>query len=88
MASRALLSVAVAAALITACDWSQKKPETGSLPAAALMAGPAAGGHPMSGPFLQVPGHPVGVLTGESATGEKSIRLFGPGVSRKRQIRV
>ena len=67
MAYRALWSIA-AALLITACDVSQKLPQTDSLPTTTAIVKP--------------PG------ASADAAGEKSIRLFGPGVSRKRQTRV
>jgi hypothetical protein len=64
-----------AAVLITGCDVSQKMPQTApSLPAATAIARPAGGA-------------PAAERSPEAA-GEKSIRLFGPGVSRKRQTRV
>lgn len=56
-----------AAVLATACDLSQKKPETS---AGVFHSGDAAG------------------RPHDAARGERSIRLFGPGVSRQRQIRV
>ena len=88
MASRALFTVAVAAALITACDLTQK-PQTGSSSAAAIKAVPAVGASPQAPTrALPAPADTAGVLTDESATGQRSIRLFGPGISRKRQTRV
>ena len=74
MAHRAIYGVAMAAILATGCDVSQKMPETGTLPAWSRIARPASDN--------VVPPAP------EAAAGEKSIRLFGPGVSRKRQTRV
>jgi len=76
MAYRALFGVAAAAVLSTACDISQKTPQTGSFPTTTAIARPAATG-------------PATAAEPSSDTvGEKSIRLFGPGVSRKRQTRV
>ena len=69
MAYRALLGVA-AAFLMTACDVSQKTPQTDTLPATTALG--KHGARPSS----------------PAAAGEKSIRLFGPGVSRKRQTHV
>jgi hypothetical protein len=74
MAYRALLGVAAAAVLCTACDVSQKTPQTASLPTASAIARPV--------------GAPAADPSPEAAGGEKSIRLFGPGVSRKRQTRI
>lgn len=69
MAPTTVVGVALSALLLTACDYSQKKPETGSLagaPAVEAQARPAAA----------------------NGVGERSIRLFGRGVSRHRQVRV
>jgi hypothetical protein len=67
MARRALVGMAIAAALLIGCDAKPPKPETGGTTASA----PAAG-----------------VEHGSVLTGERSMRLFGRGVSRQRQIRV
>ena len=74
MAHRTLIGLTMAAMLPIGCDVSQKTPQTGSLPAPGAIARPAA----------DTAAAPVP----EAATGEKSIRLFGPGVSLKRQTRV
>ena len=74
MAHRTVYCLTMAAMLAMGCDVSQKTPQTGSLPAPGAVARPAAANAAASLP--------------EAATGEKSIRLFGPGVSRKRQTRV
>jgi hypothetical protein len=74
MVHRVVYGVTMAAMLAMGCDVSQKTPQTGSLPAPSAVARPAAGSAAAPVP--------------ETATGEKSIRLFGPGVSRKRQTRV
>ena len=76
------LSLITLAALVplAACDWSQKKPET--LGVRGASANISAGGHE------QAPGH-----LGESEAGtagvvvgaERSLRLHGRGISRKRQ---
>jgi len=83
-----LLVVAAAAPFLIGCDLSQKKPETALPRPAAISPLPAA-----------VPAHPYGVsqapaeaIAGatrdEAAPGQKSIRLFGRGVSRRLQTRV
>ena len=87
MASRALIGMAVAAALIAACDVSQKMPQT-TVPAATQSAGGAVPGGTVAigreGQEARVPAAPAM----SAAPGEKSIRLQGPGVSRARQTRV
>lgn len=72
MAPQALLGAAVVVALTAGCDLSQKKPETASFAPSASLPAPQT----------------TGALPGEAAASEKSIRLFGRGVSRKRQTRV
>jgi hypothetical protein len=74
MAHRAIYGMAVAAIFATGCDVSQKMPETRTLPAWSAIARPATDS--------ALPASP------QAAPGEKSIRLFGPGVSRKQQTRV
>jgi hypothetical protein len=62
--AKTVLTLAVGAALaagLSACDLSQKKPET-----TATLQGAA----------------------GLSAAHERSVRLYGPGVSRQRQTRI
>ena len=67
MARRALVGMAIAAALVIGCDAKPPKPETrGSGVTASASGGP-----------------PEGALSGE-----RSMRLFGRGVSRQRQIRI
>ena len=87
---RLVLSVSALAVLVplTACDLSQKEPETLTLRAGAAahqqFAAPVA---PRLG--SQAPTEMQGgVLPETSAGGDRSIRLYGPGVSRKRQTRV
>jgi hypothetical protein len=84
MASPFVAALAIGAALITACDVSQKTPQTGSAPS---VTAPAVGiaGPVTVGRDLQVPG---AAMTPGATVGERSIRLYGPGVSRKRQTRV
>ena len=88
MAARAGVALVVAALLALGCDISQNKPETSServSPAAsAVHQTPAAPVLPRS--VVENPAEQRGNAVVES--GEKSIRLFGPGVSRKRQTRV
>ena len=62
--SKTVLALALAAAFVpglSACDISQKKPETIAVPHA---------------------------TAGLSAAHERSVRLYGPGVSRQRQTRI
>jgi hypothetical protein len=95
MATSALPVVGIAMLALTACDLSQRKPETirAVLPHGAAMheAPRPIGSIPLPPAHANVhapyarEGNAVGV---EGAVGERSIRLYGPGVSRKRQIRV
>jgi hypothetical protein len=78
---------------LSACDLSQKKPETirASLPHGSTQTVPSALAVPLPpGPAnVHAPGVGRGGPTGvEHGAGEGSIRLYGPGVSRKRQTRV
>ena len=91
MSARVSLALVIAVFVpLTGCDWSQKKPETRVVGAGSAM--PA-----VRSPQLTVPVSPGfglqterqgGVSIGTEVGGEKSIRLYGPGVSRKRQTRV
>ena len=95
MSTSTLAMIGVAVLTLTACDLSQKKPETIKAAAphnAALKAAPGAIGSSSLQPEAsnvhtpEVRGRSgTGV---ESAAGGQSTRLYGPGVSRKRQIRV
>lgn len=67
MARRALVGMAIAAALLIGCDAKPPKPETRGSGVTASASG----------------GQPDAVLSGE-----RSLRLFGRGVSRHRQIRI
>jgi hypothetical protein len=73
--------------LLSGCDVSQKRPETAAVRA---MSAPAR--LVPREPMLAPGGMPAGAAdaTGEHGTAgaERSIRLYGPGVSRKRQTRV
>jgi hypothetical protein len=82
MASKVLAGIALSAVLLTACDYSQKKPETGSL------AGAPSAHSSVVGSAVQAPVEAQRAPAAESGVGERSIRLFGRGVSRQRQIRV
>ena len=82
MAPTALAGVLLGAVLLTACDYSQKKPETGS-PSVAPSA--RAG---MIGSAARAPAEAQRAPAAESGVADRSIRLFGRGVSRHRQIRV
>jgi hypothetical protein len=95
MTTSALPIIGIAMLTLAACDLSQKKPETirAALPHAAathtvpqpIGSAPAPSAH--ADPHA--PGLRAGSATGvETAVGERSIRLYGPGVSRKRQTRV
>ena len=78
MAPTALAAIALGAVLLTACDYSQKKPETGST--AGAHSGVVGSAAPAPSEAQRAPA--------ESGVGDRSIRLFGRGVSRQRQIRV
>ena len=76
--TRTIPVLAAVALGLTACDLSQKKPETTTaVRAAHVSATPAA-------PAMQAPAR----SPGDSAGSERSVRLYGPGVSRKRQTRI
>jgi hypothetical protein len=88
MAIRTLTGLVLAALLTTACDeLSQKKPETASTTAGPVPA-LAAPGHPSAGGVVQAPVEARSGSRTDASGGERSIRLFGRGVSRQRQIRV
>ena len=84
------LSLMVLAALVplSACDWSQKKPETLSVGGASsnLSAGVhrqfhAPGDLEDGSRALEAESGTGGIVVG----GQRSLRLHGPGISRKRQ---
>ena len=90
MATSALPFVGIAALALTACDLSQKKPETlktSMQPEARAVAAPPVSSVPAGAADIQDPAAGAGAGA-ETTAGERSIRLYGPGVSRKRQIRV
>ena len=87
MATSALAVIGIAMLTLTACDLSQKKPETikAALPHGA--ASQAAAGT-LDSSSLPPDARGRSATGVENAVGGQSIRLYGPGVSRKRQIRV
>ena len=93
MPAHVLPVIAIAALVpLAACDLSQKKPETHALDAGS--AGSPTAVHEQrfpstADPGLQTPAEAYGAApAGNEAKGERSIRLYGRGVSRKQQIRV
>lgn len=92
MAPSTLSFIGLAALTLTACDLSQQKPQTirTTLPpgvgSAQAIPAPLASEQP-SRAAVQAPAHGP-AAGGDNGAGERSIRLYGPGVSRKRQIRV
>ena len=92
MAFRGFAFLLFAVALTGACDVSQKRPETAPGMAAQVpMLGMAGHGMAVRGSpagTIQVPEADHPAAPADAAQGERSIRLYGPGVSRHRQIRV
>jgi len=86
MATRFIAAVAFGVAAIAACDVSQKTPQT-ALPAAAAVNSVGPAGTVTIGRDAQRADTPLRAAAG-ATTGERSIRLYGPGVNRKRQTRV
>lgn len=88
MAPRTLAGLVLAASLTMACDdLAQKKPQTISTigdPVTALSASARA---PAGGSVL-APVETRSVSDSDALPGERSVRLFGRGVNRQRQIRV
>ncbi|HZN23727.1 MAG TPA: hypothetical protein VFB75_05850 [Burkholderiales bacterium] len=85
MASPVIAALALGVALIGACDVSQKTPQT---VAPAAGAGPAVPGAVVVGREARNPAdmpHGSGVGT---TVGDRSMRLYGPGLSRKLQTRI
>jgi hypothetical protein len=75
---------------LTACDVSQQRPHTTTVRtgSAAVSAVPQQGSLPgLPGIGPQAPAESYGGA-GTEMGGERSLRLYGPGVSRKRQTRV
>jgi hypothetical protein len=84
MAPHLIAALAIAVAVATACDVSQKTPQTGTQSAVVI---PSAPGALVVGREAQIPDTPFGSPIGATAE-ERSLRLYGPGVSRKRQTRI
>ncbi len=88
MAPRTLAGLVLAASITTACDdLTQKKPQTVSInggPAAVL----STSGRGAAGGAVQAPVEARPASDPEASPGERSVRLFGRGVNRQRQIRV
>jgi hypothetical protein len=86
MASRFVAAVVFGVGAIAACDVSQKTPEIVTPPTAVNPIGPAGtvaiGRDAQPGAETPLPDG-IGV-----SAGDRSMRLYGPGVSRKRQIRI
>jgi hypothetical protein len=86
MGSRFIAALVFGVGAIAACDVSQKTPETLTPVIAFNPIGPAGtviiGGDAQAGAQT-----PLRDAVG-AAVGERSIRLYGPGVSPKRQIRI
>ena len=88
MAIRTLAGLVLAALLTTACDdLTQKKPQTTSTTAGQIPA-LSAPGHRAAAGVVQAPVEARTDSGTDASAGERSIRLFGRGVSRQRQIRV
>ena len=86
MGSRFIAALVFGVGAIAACDVSQKTPETAT-PAVAFHPMGPAGTVPIGGDVQPGEDTPLHDRVG-AAVGERSIRLYGPGVSRKRQIRI
>jgi hypothetical protein len=78
------LSLAVALAL-SACDVSQKKPETFATLTTQWEAGSLVRSHGTADADAPT-ANPAPAA--QSERGERSVRLFGPGISRERQTRI
>ena len=68
---------------VTGCDMSQK-PRTIAVEVRPAVSAPAAPGDVLGAGSTPA----ANAAAGREASGERSIRLYGPGVSRKRQTRV
>ena len=88
MAPQTLAGILLAASITTACDdLTQKKPQTVSTLGAPFSALSTAARGAAVG-TVQAPVETRAVSDPEASSGERSVRLFGRGVSRQRQIRV
>jgi hypothetical protein len=94
MAAKVIPLIAVSALVLAACDFSQTKPET-TVARQSTSASPEAPAQPFA--MRAAPGgmqDSIDPASGVSILGElrsgaeRSIRLDGPGVSRKLQIRI
>lgn len=90
MATSGFAAIGIAVLALSACDISQKKPETinAALPLATAITQAVPGGIRWAQPapaqgVIQPPR-----VGGGDTEAAGSIRLYGPGVSRKRQTRV
>jgi hypothetical protein len=77
----------VGAVLLAACDVSQKLPQTAPSSTPDVATSSAVGAVPVARDVRQPAEMPPG-FSGAAAAGGKSIRLHGPGVSRKRQTHI
>ena len=80
-------ALALGALGLSGCDLSQKKPETQARLLSTGAAAVAEARVETSGIAIQSAAPEVGASVG-SASNERSVRLYGPGVSRKRQTRI
>jgi hypothetical protein len=86
MATRFIAALAFGVAAVAACDVSQKTPQT-VVPAVVLSPLAPAGTVAIGRDAQSTTDSPSHARTG-ATIGERSLRLYGPGVSRKRQTRV
>jgi hypothetical protein len=86
MASRFIAAFAFGLAAVTACDVSQKTPQTAAHTAGLNPVAPA-GTVAVGRESLSPSDTPLRDGVG-TAVGERSIRLYGRGVNRKRQTRI
>jgi hypothetical protein len=87
MAPHLIAALAIGVAVVTACDVSQKTPQTGTVAPSTVVVPAMPGAVAVRRDAQTSPDTPF--LSGVGATsGERSLRLHGPGVSRKRQTRV
>lgn len=88
MAPRTIAGLALAASVTLACDdLTQKKPQTLSTIGDTVSALSASARAPAGGSVL-APVETRSVSDPDALPGERSVRLFGRGVNRQRQIRV
>ncbi len=88
MAPRTLAGLVLAASITTACDdIAQKKPQTFS-PIGAPVSALATSARDGAGGTVHSPLETRSLSDRDAARGERSVKLFGRGVNRHRQIRV